>query len=332
MKILLPFEIKDIGGTATFASKFRSEAIKAGHEVISRFYYNFDVLFIIADCPIWIPIYAKLARKKVVQRLDGVYHPATPAGRLYPLYNLKMWFIHRFLADTVVYQSKFSQHSCERFLGKTRAEHTTIIYNGVDVEKIPARDPVSTNRPTKLVTFAKFRRRDQIEPLLESVKRLDPSLFSFDIYGSYTENLRPLFENLPSNTRFIGKRQNEAMLKLLSEYDIFLFSDQSACPNSVLEAMAAGLPTVAFERGSIPELIESGYNGKIIPVRTGSNAFADSYPFDEPQYVMFERAIVETTNNLPELTTHSRKLAATRYGLPAMTQSYAALFTNQSAI
>lgn len=330
MRILLPFEIKDIGGTATFAAKFRDRVSANRHIVLDRFQSEFDILFIIADCPLWIPVYAKLMGKKVVQRLDGVYHPATPAGRLYPLFNLKMWFIHRFLADTVVYQSKFSQHSCERFLGKTGAEHTTIVYNGVDVEKIPARNQVSAGRPTKLITFAKFRRRDQIEPIVESVKRLDPEAFSLDIYGSYTENLRPLFESLPGNIRFMGKRQNEAMLKLLSAYDIFLFSDQSACPNSALEAMAAGLPTVAFERGSIPELVESGYNGKIVSIREHSDPFADSYPFAERQYAMFADAVTAAAGDIPILSANSRERVQARYDLPAMIRSYEALLTKNT--
>lgn len=330
MRILLPFEIKDIGGTATFAAKFRDRVSANGHIVLDRFQSEFDILFIIADCPLWIPVYAKLMGKRVVQRLDGVYHPATPAGRLYPLYNLKMWFIHRFLADTVVYQSKFSQHSCERFLGKTGTEHTTIVYNGVDTEKITPKSPSAVGRPTKLMTFAKFRRRDQIEPIVESVKRLDPEAFSLDIYGSYTENLRPLFESLPSNIRFMGKRQNEAMLKLLSAYDIFLFSDQSACPNSVLEAMAAGLPTVAFERGSIPELVESGYNGKIVAIREHSDPFADSYPFAERQYAMFADAVAAAAGDIPILSANSRERVQAKYDLPAMIRLYEALLTKNT--
>lgn len=322
MKILLPFEIKDIGGTATFAAKFRDRISVHGHTLLNQFQSDFDVLLIIADCPLWIPLYAKLIGKKVVQRLDGVYHPATPAGRLYPLYNLKMWIIHRFLADTVIYQSTFSQRSCELFLGKTGAKHTTVIYNGVDVEKIQARNPFSSSPPTKLVTFAKFRRRDQIEPIVESVKHLDPEAFLLDIYGSYTENLRSLFEGLPDNIHFMGKRKNDEMLGLLSGYDIFLFSDQSACPNSVLEAMAAGLPTVAFERGSIPELIKSGYNGIIVPVREHSDPFADSYPFTEACYEDYAKEILSVSTNAGIYSSNTRSHAENIFRLDHMINRY----------
>ncbi len=322
MKILLPFEIKDIGGTATFATMFRDRVSVNGHTVLDHFQHEFDSLFIIADCPLWIPMYAKLTGRKVVQRLDGVYHPATPAGRLYPLYNLKMWFIHRFLADTVIYQSKFSQHSCELFLGKTGAKHTTIIYNGVDTEKIPTRNPSVTGQPTKLITFAKFRRRDQIEPILESVKLLNPESYSLDIYGSHTENLRSLFTGLPDNICFMGKQENQTILQLLSQYDIFLFSDQSACPNSVLEAMAAGLPTVAFGRGSIPELIESGYNGEVVSLQKNFLSFSHSYPFEKADFGAFAKSISAAAGNTSYYSKNSIIVSHERFALQRMMERY----------
>ena len=322
MNILLPFKVRDIGGTATFAVKFREELERNGHSVTDNFCNDFDTLFIIADCPIWLPIITKIRGKRIAQRLDGVYHRATPAGRLYPLYNFKMMIIHRFLADIVIYQSEFSQRSCQRFLGKTNAQKTAIIYNGVDVDRIELRKPETARKMTRLLTFMKFRRRDQIEPLLESVKLLDPEKFSFDIYGSYTDNLEPLFHKLPANVHFHGKVDNKDMLGKLCQYDIFLFSDQSACPNSVLEALAAGLPVVAFDRGSIPELIESGYNGKTVQTQEGTDPFFESYPFTKNQYTAFAEAIVSATDSLPSLSKNSRERIRERYSLSEMTRSY----------
>ncbi len=324
MKIFLPFKIKDIGGTATFAQKFSDAVKKNGINVSNSFSLNFDTLFIIADCPLWYPIIAKLLKKKIVQRLDGVYHPATPAGKWYPLYNLKMQIIHNFLADIVIYQSEFSRLSCETFLGKTRAEKTAIIYNGVDTEKIPSRIVTQPEgAPVKLLTFAKFRRRDQIEPIIESVKLLDPEKFTLTIYGSYTENLKNLFENLPKNIKFQGKKSNEELLTILHQYDIFLFSDQSACPNSVLEAMAAGLPTIAFDRGSIPELIKPGYNGEIVLLQSDARAFEDIYPFKSQG--IYERASLAVELIERELSLFSNNAlirARERFSLSKMIEAY----------
>lgn len=323
MKIFLPFTIKDIGGTATFANKFSDSARKAGLDISDTFSLDFDTLFIIADCSLWYPLIAKILRKKIVQRLDGIYHPATPAGKWYPIYNLKMQVIHNWLADIVIYQSKFSKLSCEKFLGKTRAKHISIIYNGVDISKIPVRENSRPlGNPIKLLTFAKFRRRDQIEPLIESVKLLDSEKFTLSIYGSYTKNLANLFKDLPENIKFQGKKSNEELLKILHQYDIFLFSDQSACPNSVLEAMAAGLPVVAFNRGSIPELIKPGYNGEITGVKEGSDPFLDKFPFNTRSYESFSEKIKKISTGIFSYSKNSRDSSVEDFNLQELIKKY----------
>lgn len=324
MNIFLPFKIKDIGGTATFAKNFSDAAKKKGLRISSGFSFDFDTLFIIADCPIWYPLIAKLLRRNIVQRLDGVYHPATPAGKWYPLYNLKMRIIHNFLADAVIYQSEFSKLSCEKFLGKTGAPQTAIIYNGVDTDKIPKKTiPRPGNTfPIRLLTFAKFRRRDQIEPIIESVKLLDPEKFTLDIYGSYTDNLGSLFKNLPENILFQGKKTNEDLLKTLCQYDIFLFSDQSACPNSVLEALAAGLPVAAFDRGSIPELIKPGYNGEITGINEKSNQFEENYPFGDNIYRKHSRKIQLILKNVNSYSKNAQSAIREQFTINHMIQRY----------
>lgn len=326
MKIYVPFKVQSIGGASTFAEKFKSVMQARHHEVTFDRCADYDILFSIADAPpIRILWEAKRSRKPIIQRLDGVYHRATTMGRLFPLRNLKMQVIHNFLADAVVYQSEFSRISCERFLGKTCAQRTAIIYNGVEVPALERNTELQAKTGiTRLVTFSKFRRRDQIKPLVESVGLLDPKKYVFDIYGSYTGDLRDIFSKLGSsaNIRFRGKLPNSELLQKIAEYDLFLFSDQSACPNSVLEALAAGLPVVGFNRGSMNEIIEDRYNGLLAPVRSGSHPFASPYPFTETEYRNLALLIEQAAHSLDVYSRNARQSAKERFSIDRMAEQY----------
>jgi colanic acid/amylovoran biosynthesis glycosyltransferase len=91
-------------------------------------------------------------------------------------------------------------------------------------------------------------------PLLPSLKRLAAEL------------------NLADSVRFRGFLSQEDLRELFYASHIFLHpsetgadGNQEGIPNSMLEAMATGLPVFATEHGGIPEAIESGVNGVLVP-------------------------------------------------------------------
>jgi len=64
--------------------------------------------------------------------------------------------------------------------------------------------------------------------------------------------------------RFLGERRDVG--ERLGDADLFVLPSRTeALPNSVMEAMAAGLPVVACRIGGIPELVEHGVTGLLVP-------------------------------------------------------------------
>ncbi len=54
-------------------------------------------------------------------------------------------------------------------------------------------------------------------------------------------------------------------MRYLRNMDVFAFTSlHDGCPNTVLEAMLAGIPIVATRAGAVPELIEDGKHGLLV--------------------------------------------------------------------
>lgn len=94
----------------------------------------------------------------------------------------------------------------------------------------------------------------------------------------------PLRDKIKETVEKLGLHDHVELLgwldqaQLLTEYQsahLFLHpsettkeSDQEGIPNSMLEAMATGLPIVATQHGGIPEAVTSGHDGLLVPERS----------------------------------------------------------------
>ncbi|MCA9186137.1 MAG: glycosyltransferase [Pirellulaceae bacterium] len=86
--------------------------------------------------------------------------------------------------------------------------------------------------------------------------------------GPMLEELKTLARELGlvGTVHFLGNRSD--IPEILRAIDVFaLSSDNEACPVSILEAMATELPIVATQVGSVPELLDHGQLGMLVPTR-----------------------------------------------------------------
>lgn len=83
-------------------------------------------------------------------------------------------------------------------------------------------------------------------------------------FGSASERLATL---LPCDVKGLGSICNEENLALVySMADLFVMPSMAEnLPNSILESLACGTPVAAFSIGGIPEIIQHGTNGYLVP-------------------------------------------------------------------
>ena len=71
--------------------------------------------------------------------------------------------------------------------------------------------------------------------------------------------------HLSGKITITGRVPKQDALRYLRAMDVFAFTSlHDGCPNTVLEAMLAGLPIVATRAGAVPELIEHGKHGLLV--------------------------------------------------------------------
>lgn len=113
--------------------------------------------------------------------------------------------------------------------------------------------------------------------------------------------------------RFLGVRAD--IPELLNASDIFVLPSRwEGNPMSVMEAMAAGLPVVATAVGGVPELVQDGTTGLLVP-NEDTEALAQAL-----------QRLVDNPDLRATMGNHARRVAQKRFDARVMTRAYEALY------
>jgi glycosyltransferase involved in cell wall biosynthesis len=149
-----------------------------------------------------------------------------------------------------------------RLSGRARGG-TYCLPNYVDVSRVsePSRTPRPAPPRLQAIYVGALTRPKGAHDIVE-VARRRPGIDFTLVSASVVDSFRPVMESLPSNVRVRVNLTDAELKQALVDSTFFMFlSYHEGFPLAVTEAMCAGLPIVATEVGSIPEMIDEGEGG-----------------------------------------------------------------------
>lgn len=151
----------------------------------------------------------------------------------------------------------------------------------VDTRKLrPVARENESGGPLQVISIARFVEKKGLEygirAVVRAARRGADVRYRIVGGGPLETELRQLVESEKASPfiELLGPKSHDEALRLLGEADVLLApsvtaanGDQEGVPVAIMEAMALGLPVIGTRHAGIPEVIEDGMTGYLVPER-----------------------------------------------------------------
>lgn len=328
-RICIVPRVDGLAGVASFRLKFEDGLRARGVDVTHNLAEPSDAILVLAGTRHLLPLWTARSRgQRIVQRLDGInwVHKKRNTGIKHFLRaeygNFILSFIRSRIATDIIYQSEFSRNWWEDWYGETPVP-STVIHNGVDLNVYTPGDETPSNPPYKLL-LVEGSLGGGYEMGLDNAIRLTEILHQkhnlqveLMIVGKVTDEHKT---HVASKTNIAINWMGSVPRDRIPEIDrsahlLFSADLNAACPNSVIEALACGLPVLSFDTGALKELVP-GDSGRVVPY--GGNPWS----IDPPDINSLADAAMDVLQNQPSFRKSAREQAEANLGLDGMVDKY----------
>ena len=264
---------------------------------------------------------------RLVPRLDGInWLPRRlPTGAPHFLRaeygNRLLALLRARLVSRIVYQSEFVRGWWRDWFGPERVP-ASVISNGVDLSIYTPAGLHERPSDRFRLLIVEGSLQGGYETGLETALNLAGLLaekfpLELMVAGRLSAELQSAYQ-LKSRVpiRWAGLVAREAIPAIDRSAHLLYSADlNAACPNSVIEALACGLPVAAFATGALPELV-GGDAGRLVPY--GS----DPWKLEKPDLPALGNAAAEILGDQPRFRSAARQRAEAAFGLERMVDLY----------
>ncbi|HRY31077.1 MAG TPA: glycosyltransferase family 4 protein [Candidatus Paceibacterota bacterium] len=142
-----------------------------------------------------------------------------------------------------------------------------VIYNGVDLEEFKPTAAKVQSKNLRLISTGRLIERKGYEYSIRAISGMKNVVLTLVGDGNLAPRLKSLAKECNSNVNFVGKKEHSEIVSLLQQSDVFVLpSLNEGMSNSILEAMAVGLPIIATNTGGSAELVKD--NGFVVSMRS----------------------------------------------------------------
>jgi glycosyltransferase involved in cell wall biosynthesis len=152
------------------------------------------------------------------------------------------------------------------------------IYHGIDPSLFSEKNVKQPDPPYHILTVARLTAKKGLPTVFRALQILcDRGVqLQYTLIGDGDQRKKILSlikkRKLDRVTRWLGTQPHEVVIEQYRQSDLFVLGcevapngDRDGIPNVLLESMAMGVPVVATRVSAIPELVENGQTGLLVP-------------------------------------------------------------------